>query len=169
MAFKDYRDKAQRTSLELMAPFWACSKEMNYNDANLNTDFVLFSFPAAPLVGRVMYCIHEVILDVVAVFDDTPTLTLGLGTLPLDTTIESGTLSVVDADEHINNTTAALTASGRKYPTSSEDWLAGELAKFIVGADATVPVIYADIGTAGQAATVGSMFVYLLMSRISYK
>ncbi len=168
MAFKDYRNKAQRGALEMVTPQWVTSKEMTYSDANLNTNFVLFSMPVAPLLGRVVYFVHQIFLDVVAVFDDTPTLTIGAGTLPTDTTVESGTLSVVDADEYINNTTAGLTVLGRKYPANAEDWITNA-NKLRIAADATVPVIYADIGTAGQAATVGSMYLYALISVVPYK
>ena len=145
MAFKDRRRTDQNTVI-LPNPYWVVSKVVDIADVGINPT-VLFSFPRVGLYTYVHAAVCQIITPLVLT---TPTLKIGRGTIPLDTSPESATFSGVSLNEYIP--TADITAgTPAYYPAltgpSVALWGAGKLSHPIVGADSTVPVIYATPGT----------------------
>jgi len=145
MAFKDRRRTDQNT-IVLPNPYWIVSKVVDIADVGLNP-IVLFSFPRVGLYTYIHAAVCQIITPLVLT---SPTLKIGLGTIPLDTSAESATLSPVSSAEYIP--TADITAgTPGYYPALSSAsvafWAAGKLAIPLIGADSTVPVIYATPGT----------------------
>ena len=96
MAFKDRRRTDQNTII-LPNPYWIVSKVVDVADVGLNPT-VLFSFPRVGLYTYVHAAVCQIITPLVLT---TPTLKIGIGRIPLDTSAESATLSVVNDIEYI--------------------------------------------------------------------
>ena len=145
MAFKDRRRTDQNT-IVLPNPYWIVSKVVDIADVGLNPT-VLFSFPRVGLYTYVHAAVCQIITPLVLT---TPFLKIGIGTIPLDTSAESATLSVINSDEYIPVEDITAGTPGY-YPTltgtSAALWANGRLSNPIVGANSTVPVIYATPGT----------------------
>ena len=145
MAFKDRRRTDQNT-IVLPNPYWVVSKVIDIADVGINPT-VLFSFPRVGLYTYVHAAVCQIITPLVLT---TPFLKIGLGTIPLDTSAESATLSVINSDEYIPVEDITV-GTPDYYPTltgtSAALWANGRLSNPIVGANSTVPVIYATPGT----------------------
>lgn len=137
MAFKDRRRTDARDSLQGQT-FWITSKEIDVAEVGGAGSVVLFSFPNPNETYIIDLCALDVITDLNA-----GTVNIGHGTLPLDTTAESGILTTTTADSLWASATANET-SGTVF--SIDDQTAAPLV--LVGAAATVPVIIATVATA---------------------
>ena len=160
MAFKDRRRTDQNT-IVLPNPYWIVSKVVDIADVGLNPT-VLFSFPRVGLYTYVHAAVCQIITPLVLT---TPTLKIGHGTIPLDTSAESATLSAVTFDAYIPTSNITAGTPGY-YPavsgTSVALWANGKLSVPIVGANSTVPVIYATPGT--SAAVSGTFRCWFMVS-----
>ena len=160
MAFKDRRRTDQNT-IVLPNPYWIVSKVVDIADVGINPT-VLFSFPR---VGLYTY-VHAAVCQVITpLFLTSPTLEIGRGTIPLDTSPESATLSVVNAVRYIPKEDITEGTPGY-YPAVSGAsvalWGTGKLSNPIVGANSTVPVIYATPGTSAPVS--GTFRCWFLIS-----
>jgi len=160
MAFKDRRRTDQNTVI-LPNPYWVVSKVIDIADVGINP-IVLFSFPRVGLYTYVHAAVCQIITPLVLTG---PFLKIGIGTIPLDTSAESATLSVANSDEYIPVTDITEGTPGY-YPalsgTSVALWANGQLSNPIVGADSTVPVIYATPGTSAPVS--GTFRCWLMIS-----
>ena len=153
MAFKDRRRTDARDNLQGQT-FWLTSAEIDVADVGA-TSVVLFTFPDANT-----YIIEKCALDVTLRLN-AGSVTIGHGTLPLDTTAESGTLTTTTADSLWATALADETAAEifDVYSLST----AGTLDPLVqVGAASTVPAIIATITTAAT----GKFRVHLQVSKI---
>lgn len=152
MAFKDKRRTDARDDIQ-RTPYWMTSAEIDVAETGAGDgDIVLFSFPNAGYT----YLIHGAYAEIIVVFN-AGAVDVGNGTLPLDTTAESGTYSEVTADSIL--ATAQITeATIGLY----EGVLTTAAAVELVGAASTVPCIHADITTAVS----GKFRVHVLVSAI---
>lgn len=125
---------------------------------------VFFSFPATIYGGPVI--INDLLLEIITGFDGTPVLTIGTGTIPLETSTTGATVSVVDADQLFTTAVAIPGTAGLKTQGSSAfltDKAAGTISAGgakITPADSTVPVVYATL-TASTAITVGKAILHM--------
>jgi hypothetical protein len=140
MAFKDRRRTDVRDSLQGRISF-ITSAEISVADTGA-ASVVLFSFPNA----NETYIIDLTILDVLTNLN-AGTVTIGHGTLPTDTTAESGTLTTTTADSLWATATGDET-SGTIFSPQSRSTAGTVEPLCLVGAAATVPVIIATITTA---------------------
>jgi len=153
MAFKDRRRTDARDNLQGQT-FWLTSALIDVADVAAGTT-VLFSFPDANT-----YIIEKCALDVILRLD-AGSVNIGYGTLPLDTTAESGTLTTTAADT-LWATALADETGGEIFDIYSLS-TAGTLDPLtLVGAASTVPVIIATIATA----VTGKFRVHLQVSKI---
>ncbi len=140
MAMKDLRRTDERDHV-WMNPFWMSSGWIDYG-AN-GDEAVFFSFPAAK--GNVTL-LYEAVFQVVQIFDGTPDMLIGLGTIPLESTTDGGTVSVVVADEIFETGDITLGTVQFSYLSGGDmitALIAGTPGVIINHADATVPVVYA--------------------------
>lgn len=161
MAMLDLRRTDERDHV-WMNPFWMTSAYIDHSaDA---TEAVLFSFPAAK---GCITLIYEAVFQVTQIWNGTPDMLIGLGTIPLESTTTGGTVSVVDVDEIFETGDINLAATGYNY-LSGGDMLtalaAGKPGVTIVHADATVPVVYADYDATTPTAGRGRLM--LLVSQL---
>ena len=160
MAFKDRRRTDQNT-IVLPNPYWVVSKVVDIADVRRNPT-ALFSFPRVGLYTYVHAAVCQIITPLVLT---TPFLKIGIGTIPLDTSAESATFSVVNAARYIPAADITVGTPGY-YPAVSGDsvvlWAAGKLSYPIVGANSTVPVIYATPGTSAPVS--GTFRCWFLIS-----
>jgi hypothetical protein len=158
---KDLRRTDERDHV-WMNPFWMTSGWIDYK-AN-GDEAVFFSFPAARGSITLLY---EAVFQCVQVFDGTPDMLIGLGTIATDDVTDGGTVSVVDADEIFQTGDITLGSAGYSY-LSGGDMLtalaAGTPGVIITHADATVPVIYATY--TATAPTTGRGRLLLLASQL---
>ncbi|HED38757.1 MAG TPA: hypothetical protein ENI76_11025 [Ignavibacteria bacterium] len=155
MAIVDKRRTDQRWNL-LENPYWIVSDEIN--DTDDDDDTVLFSFPNA---GE-DYLIHACAVNVSVVFDSTPVIVIGTGTMVSDAI---GTVSDVVVDHYIKSATAGLTVLGWKMPKNAENVITLS-NNVIVGAAATVPVIFASLTATGAITAGAAMRFHMLISRL---
>ena len=165
----DLRRADQRTNVRIN-PFWIKSAEFTHEQTAETT--VLIAFPEA---GGAYY-IHDMLVDVIAAFDDTPTIDIGYCTLD-DPSIDLSYTSL-DADQYMVNTEIDATAIAR-YPggaateaAAGTDWAKGRLGiaanlpdLLVAGADTVMPAMIVTLGAAA-ASTVGKGRLYVLVSRI---
>lgn len=140
MSMKDLRRTDERDHV-WMNPFWMTSGWIDFK-AN-GDEAVFFSFPAAK--GNITL-LYEAVFQVVQVFDGTPDMLIGLGTIPLESTTDGGTVSVVDADEIFQTGDITLGTVGSYFLSGGDMFTAlaaGSPGVIITHADATVPVVYA--------------------------
>ena len=142
MAFKDLRRTDARDDIQGQT-FWRTSAEMNITTSSAGS-YVVDSFPNAAMMYIIDMCAMDVITDLNA-----GTVTIGHGTLPTDTTAESGTLTTTSADN--------LWATALGDETTSEIFniyslsTAGTLDPLVfIGAATSVPVIIATVTTAAS-------------------
>jgi len=162
MAFKDRRRTDQNT-IVLPNPYWIVSKVVDIADVGLNLT-VLFSFPRVGLHTYVHAAVCQIITPLVLT---TPILNIGIGTIPLDTSAESATVYIVNAAKYIP--AADITAgTPAYYPAISGAsvalWANGKLSTPIVGANSTVPVIYATPGTSAPVS--GTFRCWFMISEL---
>lgn len=152
MAFKDMRRTDARDDIQ-RTPYWMTSAEIDCADTGAGDgDIVLFSFPNTGYT----YLVHGAYAEIIVVLD-AGDLDVGDGTLPLDTTGESGTYTEVNAASIL--ATAQITeATIGLY----EGVLTTAAPIELVGAAATVPCIHADL----SAAVTGKFRVHVLVSAI---
>lgn len=136
MAFKDRRRTDARDSIQGVT-YWTTSASISVADTGA-ASVVLFTFPRAGSTYIIDSCALDVLTDLNA-----GTVTIGHGTLPLDTTAESGTLTTTTADSLWATATADET-SGTVF--SIDDQTAAPIV--LVGAASTVPAVIATITTA---------------------
>lgn len=154
MAFKDRRRTDTRDEIQGNT-FWITSAEIDVAEVGGAGSVVLFSFPAGST-----WIIEKCALDVLTNLN-AGTVTIGHGTLPLDTTAESGTLTTTTADS-LWATALGDETSGTIFDIYSLS-TAGSLDPLaLVGADATVPVVIATITTAAT----GKFRVHLQVSKL---
>lgn len=136
MAFKDRRRTDARDEIQ-GGSMWRTSAEIDVADVAAGTT-VFDSFPKTNAKYIIDACILEVTTDLNA-----GTVDIGNGTLPLDDTAESGTLTTSDADS------MWPTATGDETTGTIESWFDMGAAPLILnGAATTVPVLIATIATA---------------------
>jgi hypothetical protein len=163
----DYRRTDQRIQT-LENPFWLTSGIVSAVDAD-DLGALLFSFPKA---GEITI-IKEIWVQNIVALTGSTTVDIGLGTLATDAVTTGGDITIVDADEFIENADTVETAATMWGGTTgnASDWLAAEAAKtmaaarYIIGAAATVPCIYASVANAGVISA-GTFRVHLLVTRI---
>lgn len=154
MAFKDRRRTDARDNLQGIT-YWLTSAQIDIADTGA-ASVVLFSFPDANSTYIIEKCALDVILRLNA-----GTVTIGHGTLPLDTTAESGTLTTTTADSLWATALADETAAEifDVYSLST----AGTLDPLVlVGAASTVPVVIATVTTA----VTGKFRVHLQVTKL---
>lgn len=170
MAMLDLRRTDLRgTTLE--NPYWVTSAEIN-KDAD-DAEAVLFSFPltggATPNRGIVLITIIccEIIVGFVG---GTPSMTIGVGTIPLESSTTGATVTITDADDYFPSASITEATPGIYFPAAG-DWLVASAAATFVQPvqllplDADLPVIYAAL-TSGSPITAGSARVHALMHRV---
>jgi hypothetical protein len=135
MAFKDRRRTDVRDNLQGRTVILT-SAEINVADVGAGTT-VLFSFPKANETYVFDMAAVDVITDLNA-----GTINIGHGTIPLDTSPESATLTTTTADS------LWATATGDETSGLIFSPLGDVSPLVLVGAAATVPVIMATIATA---------------------
>ena len=116
MAFKDRRRNDVRDNIQGRT-VWITSAEINIADVGAGTT-VLFSFPKANETYIIDKCALDVLTDL-----DAGTVTIGHGSLPLDTTAESGTLTTTSATslwdtDNGDETTGTIFNIDEKLPSS---------------------------------------------------
>jgi hypothetical protein len=152
MAGKDLRRMDVRTSA-LRYPYWLDSKIISYKDAG--DEIVLFDFPAK--YGDKQVLILEAYLEILVGFAGTGvTLNIGAGTIANEDFKDGDTVTVVDADEYIDQVDITQGTAGYYWPASG-DFLTAKAAgtgaaRLITCADTSIPVIYAGIGGSGHTA-----------------
>ncbi|KKS16789.1 MAG: hypothetical protein UU74_C0033G0021 [Candidatus Woesebacteria bacterium GW2011_GWA1_41_7] len=134
MAFKDRRRNDVRDNIQGRT-VWITSAEINIADVGAGTT-VLFSFPKANETYIIDKCALDVLTDL-----DAGTVTIGHGSLPLDTTAESGTLTTTSA-------TSLWDTDNGDETTGTIFNIDDQAPIVLVGAASTVPVIIATIATA---------------------
>jgi hypothetical protein len=153
------------------SPYWITSGKVLGADIK-DKSVCFFSFPVA---GKITL-IHEVVFQVTTVFTAGTSGTIGSGTIATDDITTLGVLTNVDVDEYILAADMTLTSEGYYGPDTghTSDWLTQVAAgsytapRFIVGAAATVPVVYAVLTSAG-AITAGVGVLHMLISNIPGK
>lgn len=155
MAFKDRRRTDARDNLQGVT-YWLTSAEINVAEVGGAGSVVLFTFPDPNSTYIVEKCALDVTLRL-----DAGSVTIGHGSLPLDTTAESGTLTTTTAD--------SLWATALADETAAEIFdiyslsTAGSLDPMVfVGAASTVPAIIATITTAAT----GKFRVHLQVTKL---
>lgn len=167
MAMLDKRRNDQRDCI-LRYPFWLDSKLITYNDDGY--EVVLFSFPAA--YGAKQWLIHECCCEIVVAWAGTsPTLDLGLGTIPTNDSGDGATVTTVDADEFIPNADITEGSTGY-YWAATGDFVTAKAAgtgtgRIITCADTDVPVVFVSIG--GSSLTAGQAVFHMLVSVVPFE
>jgi len=154
MAFKDRRRTDARDDIQGQT-IWMTSAEISVADTGA-ASVVLFSFPDP----NSTYIIDATILDVTTNLN-AGTVNIGHGTLPLDTTAESGTLTTTTADSLWASATGDET-SGTIFSPQSRSTAGTVEPLCLVGAASTVPVVIATIATAAT----GKFRVHLQVSKL---
>lgn len=170
MAMLDLRRTDLRgTTLE--NPYWVTSAEIA--PAADDAEAVLFSFPltggATPNRGLVLITIIccEIITGFVG---GTPSMTIGTGSIPLETSTTGATVTITDADDFFPSASITEATPGIYFPAAG-DWLTAAAAQTfaqpvaLTPLDADVPVLYAAL-TSGSPITAGAARVHALMHRI---
>jgi len=163
MAILDLRQSDERTNV-LPNPYWVRSAALTV--AALNTDAVLFSFPASR--GKIV-CVHQAVFELVTAFNGTSAaILIGIGTIATDAITTGGAISIVDADEFFEAAEITEATPGWYWPTASNLFDALELSTplVITPADADVPIIYANYTATAGTATTALGYLHVLMSEI---
>ena len=162
MTMLDLRRTDQRTNV-LANPFWLKSAPLTIEAVGLEA--VFFSFPAAYGVARTI--IHSAAFNLQVAFNGTPSILLGLGSIPLESSTNGATVTTTDADEYFETTEITEATPGWYFPTTSDffDMLAAGTIVAITHADSTVPVIMATY-TASGTPTTGIGVLYMLVSQL---
>jgi len=129
---------------------------------------VLFSFSTASQYIMV----QEVVVEILTGFTSNTKISIGLGTLATDSVTTGGVITNVDLDRFVAASDITAGTAG-VYSSSTSSWAAAKIAgtwstsRYIVGAAATVPVVYAAIANMTNAApaaiTAGEMRVHMLI------
>jgi hypothetical protein len=146
----DLRRTDQRTNI-LENPFWLTSGLCDLAVVGAGKAAVLFSFPQ---VGRIIIVQQVIAQTIVALAGTSPTVNFGLGTIASD--ILPATITYTNTDDFIKTADQSATAGDVWGPASGGSvWLTAALAglfptagnaRFIKGAAATVPVVFAAVG-----------------------
>jgi hypothetical protein len=151
------------------SPYWISSGRISATDPIKDKGAVLFSFPKA---GQIIL-IHEVVFQVEVVFTAGTTCTIGSGSIATEAITTDGTVTNVDVDEYMLAADITLTTLGYYGPTTGtgSDWLTTTVShtyaapRFILGAAATVPVVYTVVTNAGAIAA-GAGRLHMLITNI---
>jgi len=166
MSMLDLRRQDARTNV-LENPFWLTSAMLT-PDAD-DAEAVFFSFPAA--YGDSAYLVQSICVETIIAFaGGTVAVTIGTGTIPLESSTDGATVTGVDpnfyfedlADTDLGNIGVDF-PDGSAYLTALAAGLHETL--IITCADADVPVIYAAL-TSSAAITAGAARIHVLLSRI---
>lgn len=164
MAIIDKRRTDLRSlRLNTQSPLWI--KSAVVDKSCVGKEAVLLSFPKGSQLSAGVYSIHAAAFKVEEAFDGAASITVGLGTIATDDVTTGGAIAVVDADQLLISadiTEATEGVYGQSGSQFATDLGAGKQT-FIVSADATVPIVYLEIG---GAPTTGSGRVLLLISRV---
>jgi hypothetical protein len=140
MTMLDLRQPDERDNF-LPNPFWMSSAELT--PAANALEAVFFSFPT--IKGAVTQ-IHSMFFEITEVFNGTtPSILIGLGSIPLETSTTGATVTTTDADEYFETTEITEGTAGWYAPTTSDffDMLTAGTIVAITHADSTVPCILA--------------------------
>lgn len=156
MAFKNRRSPAQRVPVN-SEPFWVKLGPLKPADAG--SQILLASFPKGN------FSVLDAAVEVLQAFDGAASIDVGSATLPTDTTVESGVLTVVDADFYVATADITEATPDLYTPVAAQYATDKGVGKstLIKGKAATVPCIQATIG---GAPTTGLAYVHVLLSRI---
>jgi hypothetical protein len=166
MGMLDLRRQDARTNV-LENPFWLTSAMLT--PAADDLEAVFFSFPAA--YGDNTYLVQSICVETIIAFaGGTVAITIGTGTIPLESSGDGATVSVVDANFYFEDLAdTGIGAVGLDFPDGSAFLTAlaagTHEALVITCADATVPVIYAAL-TSNATITAGAARIHALVSRI---
>jgi len=165
MAMKDKRRQDRRSAVHTQTPFWITSGVID--KACAGKEAVLFSFPAGADSSPAVYEVHAVVAKTEEAFDGDAALLVGLGTIPLETTTDGGTVTAVDADYFLVDADVTKTVNAYSPQASSAFFtaLGTGAMKLIVGVDAAVPVVYSSLTQTTM--TTGKSRVMLLVSRVA--
>jgi len=162
MAILDYRRTDLHNQL-LGSTYTIVSGEISA-DAD-DTEGVLFSFPASRY-GNGVIVVNYVMLEVITLFNGTPTVTFGFGTIATDAVTTGGALSIVDVDALMTDAVAVPETAGIKmqgasaFVTGAVTSIPAANVDMIVPADTTVPVVYCKL-TATGTITTGAMYFHM--------
>jgi len=163
MAILDLRQSDERTNV-LPNPYWVRSAALTV--AALNTDAVLFSFPAKK---GTLVLVHQVAFQLVTAFNGTSaSVIIGSGTIATDAVTTGGAISIVDADEYFATGEITEATPAWYWPATSDFFGVLELSKpyEITPADTTVPIIYANYTATAGTATTALGYLHMLVSEI---
>ncbi len=166
MGMLDLRRQDARTNV-LENPFWLTSAVLT--PAADDLEAVFFSFPAA--YGDSVYLVQSVCMETIIAFaGGTIAITVGTGTIPLETSVDGATVTAVDANFYFEDLAdSGIGATGLDFPDGSAFVTALAAGthepNVIVCADADVPVVYAAL-TSDDVITAGAARLHMLVSRI---
>ncbi len=158
----------------LANPFWITSGLITPSDDDKAA--LLFSFPITANAYAPAYkpfWIEQMIFEVVAVFDGTSSINVGLCTLADNTITTADTGTVVDEDEYFLSDDITEATIGYYTPGgigTDPNWLtlkilgAGVTPYYLTPADTTVPAIYASL--TGGTITVGSARLHMCINEV---
>jgi hypothetical protein len=167
----DYRRTDQRTSV-LETPFWLTSGEVD-GAASEDLAAMLFSFPVASR----HIVVHEILVQITTVFAVSAgavVMTLGTGTIPLETSTTGCTVTDSDVDEMIADGATDVTFATLGYyeprtgdfATAKAAGLLNDKSVLIVGVAAAVPTVCMYLSNAGGAISSGKLRVHMLISNV---
>lgn len=127
---------------------------------------ILFSFPGE---GK-YFIVHEIVVQILTGLTGGSVITVGWGTIPLETSVTGATFTNADRDAFILPAQITAATPGFYGPTSSvfvtakaaNTWA---VPRIIVGADAGVRCIYCSVANAA-AITAGNFRVHALITKI---
>ena len=131
---------------------------------------LLFSFPATTY-GSGVIIVNYVMLEIITLFDNTPVVTFGFGSLATNDVTTGGDLTIVDVDMLMTTAVAIPGATGLKiqgasgFVTGAVTSIPAANVDMIVPADTTVPAVYCKL-TSASATTVGSMYFHMNITRM---
>lgn len=140
MTMLDLRQPDERDNF-LPNPFWIRSGVLT--PAANGYEAVFFSFPTIKGARTIIHCMA---FEIMTVFNGTsPSILIGLGSIPLETSTDGATVTTTDADEYFETTEITEGTAGWYFPTTSDyfDMRTAGTIVAITNADATVPVIMA--------------------------
>ena len=150
----DYRRTDQRTNT-LENPFWITSGVVNCLTC-VGGYALLFSFPKASQ----LILINEVIGQNIDLAVGGSAVEIGSGTLATDAITTAGVITEVDRNEFVASGNYVVTANTCWGPTTGSDWLTAKSngtyaadGRYLIGAAATVPCVYAAVGASFSAGT----------------
>ncbi len=163
------RTDLRGTTLE--NPYWVTSAEIDKD--YVGYEGVLFDFPltGGNTNSKGLTIIESICFEVTTEWaGGTITLDVGLGTIPLITTTDLGTVTITNADEYIINTEITEGTVGTYFSAASDFVTALAAGTFgspvkIIHLDVDIPVIYVTV-TTNTTITAGAGRVHALLNRV---